>query len=150
MEHPAPHPHHPPHHTEPENPNKTRNALIGTGVVALAGLAAVLYFFAPEPSHPLRVEVFLDKHCELIDSAFIAVSEPDGARAVFDQGVAMLNTYSDSKIYVKANAAQYPGFEIQSSKTRAAPKVVITVNCSTGRVERTLDAMRQQFRSKER
>lgn len=124
--------------------------LIIGGVVIAAALALAVNYFADEATpRPMEVEVYMNKQCDLIDSAFIAVSEPDGARAGFDKGLAILKTYSTSRILVRSNPA-YPSFSYESNKVQAAPKVVISVECETGRIDRTLDAMRQQFRSRER
>lgn len=120
------------------------------GVVFAAAIAAGLNYFADEAApRPMEVEVYMNKRCEMIDGAFIAVSEPDGARANFDKGLAILKTYSNSKIMVRSNPA-YPSFSYESNKVQAEPKVVISVECETGRIDKTLDAMRQQFRSRER
>lgn len=114
------------------------------GVVA-ALIGGVIYFMSEMNSKPIRVEVSMNKRCELIDEAFIAVAEPDGATAHFEKGVAVLNTYTDSKISIKASP-RYPDFSIETGKVKAESKVVVTVNCGTDRIESTIDAMRQQFK----
>ncbi|MEY5027749.1 MAG: hypothetical protein RLZ63_64 [Pseudomonadota bacterium] len=123
--------------------------IIGGVFLAVAVAVGVNYFADEATPRPMEVEVYMNKQCELIDNAFIAVSEPDGARANFDKGLAVLKTYSNSKIQVRSNPA-YPSFSYESNKVQAASKVVISVECETGRIDRTLDAMRQQFRSRER
>ena len=123
---------------------------IFVGVVVLIALVyGVIYLTQETAPRPIEVEVYMNKRCELIDGAFIAVSEPDGARANFDKGLPVLKTYSNSKIMVRSNPA-YPSFSYESNKVQAEPKVVIPVECETGRIDKTLDAMRQQFRSRER
>lgn len=120
------------------------------GLAVLAAVAAGAYhFFGDSARRPMVVEVYMNKQCELIDGAFIAMAEPDGARANFDKGLAVLNTFSDSRIVIRANPA-YPGFSYESTKVKAGPRVVIPVQCESGRIDNTLDAMRQQFRSRER
>lgn len=123
------------------------STLIAITVVVLGGLGIYLMMENATPK-PMRVQVLLDNRCEVIDDAFMAVSEPDGARSVFIKGVAYLNTTNKAKILVKVND-KYPGFQFESGKSDAAPRVTIQVNCDTGdRTQRTLDAMKEQFKSK--
>ena len=123
------------------------STLIAITVVVLGGLGIYLMMENATPK-PMRVQVLLDNRCEVIDDAFMAVSEPDGARAVFVKGVAYLNTTNKAKILVKVND-KYPGFQFESSKSDAAPRVTIQVNCDTGdRTQRTLDAMKEQFKTR--
>jgi hypothetical protein len=123
------------------------STLIAITVVVLGGLGIYLMMENATPK-PMRVQVLLDNRCEVIDDAFMAVSEPDGARAVFVKGVAYLNTTNKAKILVKVND-KYPGFQFESGKSDAAPRVTIQVNCDTGdRTQRTLDAMKEQFKTR--
>lgn len=123
--------------------------VLGSLAVLAAVAAGAYHFFADSAPRPMVVEVYMNKQCELIDGAFIAMAEPDGARANFDKGLAVLNTRSDARIVIRANPA-YPSFSYESTKVKASPRVVIPVQCETGRIDNTLDAMRQQFRSRER
>lgn len=132
----------------PSQENPLPMVLGGLAVLLAAGGAAY-HLFGDASPQPMVVEVYMNKQCELVDGAFIAMSEPDGARANFDKGLAVLKTFSDSRIVIRANPA-YPSFSYESPKVKASPKVVIPVQCETGRIDRTLDAMRQQFRSRER
>lgn len=121
--------------------------LIAFTVVVLGGLAVFLIMENATPK-PMRVQVMLDNRCEVIDDAFMAVSEPDGAKAVFVNRVAYLNTTNKAKILVKVND-KYPGFQFESGKSDAAPRVTIQVNCDSGdRTQRTLDAMKEQFKTR--
>lgn len=123
------------------------STLIAVTVLVLGGLCIYLMMENATPK-PMRVQVLLDNRCEIIDDAFMAVSEPDGARAVFVNRVAYLNTNNKAKILVKVND-KYPGFQFESGKSDAAPRVTIQVNCDTGdRTQRTLDAMKQQFKTR--
>jgi hypothetical protein len=123
------------------------STLIGISVLVLGGLGIYVMLEMSTPK-PMRVQVVLDNRCEVIDDAFMAVSQPDGAKAVFVKGLANLNTTNKSKIYVKVND-KYPGFQFESGKADAAPKVTIQVNCDSGdRTQRTLDAMKEQFKSR--
>ncbi|MEJ6630890.1 MAG: hypothetical protein QNL09_08325, partial [Burkholderiaceae bacterium] len=63
-------------------------------VLAVLGVAAwfVLHtFFTEKAVVPMRVAVTLDNECGLVESAFMAVTD-DGASALFDRGVAQLET----------------------------------------------------------
>lgn len=123
------------------------SSLAVIAVLVLAALGIYIAIQKAEPK-PMRVLVQLDNRCELIDESFMAVSQPDGAKAVFVKGLAYLNTTNKSKILVKVND-KYPDFQFESGKKDAAPKVTIQVNCDTGdRTQRTLDAMKEQFRNK--
>lgn len=123
------------------------STLIGISVLVLGALGIYVMMEMSTPK-PMRVQVVLDNRCEVIDDAFMAVSQPDGAKAVFVKGVAQLNTTNKSKIYVKVND-KYPGFQFESGKSDAAPRVTIQVNCDSGdRTQRTLDAMKEQFKTR--
>lgn len=123
------------------------STLLALTVLVLGGLGIYLWIQNATPK-PMRVQVLLDNRCEVIDDAFMAVSEPDGKKSVFVKGVAYLNTTNKAKILVKMND-KYPGFNFESGKSDAAPRVTIQVNCDTGdRTQRTLDAMKEQFRNK--
>lgn len=123
------------------------STLIGISVLVLGALGIYVMMEMSTPK-PMRVQVVLDNRCEVIDDAFMAVSQPDGAKAVFVKGVAQLNTTNKSKIYVKVND-KYPGFQFESGKSDAAPRVTIQVNCDSGdRTQRTMDAMKDQFKTR--
>lgn len=123
------------------------SVLIAITVLVLGGLGIFLWMENTKPQ-AMRVQVLLDNRCETIDEAFMAVSEPDGAKANFVKGVAYLNTTNKAKIVVKVSD-KYPGFQFESGRSDAAPRVTIQVNCDTGdRTQRTLDAMKEQFKSR--
>jgi hypothetical protein len=113
-----------------------------------ASVLAWMYYDRHVDSKPLKVQVFLDNRCELFDDAFMAVSEPDGRRSYFDKGVAILETSSRSRIFVKSSD-RYPDFHFESSRFKAESKVVITTQCGD-RIDQTLDAMREQFKNRQR
>jgi hypothetical protein len=117
-------------------------------VAAVGGLFIAFYWLQPAAPTPLRVTVELDNQCELVDDAFMAVSEPDGQRAYFANRVAILETRSDAYVAVRASD-RYPGVAYESSRVSAASNLRFTVNCGLSeRVERTLDALRDRFQSK--
>ncbi len=107
-----------------------------------------MYYDRNVEAKPLKVEVLLDNRCELFDEAFMAVSEPDGRRSHFDKGVAILETTTRSRIFVKSSD-RYPAFQFETSRYAAQPRVVITTQCGD-RIDRTMEAMREQFKNRPR
>lgn len=123
------------------------SVLIAVSVLVLGGLGIFLWIDNAKPQ-AMRVQVLLDNRCETIDEAFMAVAEPDGTQADFVKGVAYLNTTNKAKIMVKVSD-KYPGFQFESGRSDAAPRVTIQVNCDSGdRTQRTLDAMKEQFKTR--
>lgn len=137
----------------PAAPASSWGGWVLAGLLAAGGGAGIGWWIVAsqaERDAPLRVQVTLVNRCELIDSAFMVVSEPDGARATFDRGVAFLDTRKSSRVYLTVND-KYPGFHFESPKKDAAPSVVLVADCGlSDRVDRTIDAMRDQFRARER
>lgn len=122
----------------------------GAVVLVAAAIGGTLWFVKPKNPDYIEVQVTLDNRCELIDDAFMAVASPSGAKATFDKGLAILRVPPDSKIHVKSND-KYPAFSFETSKYDAEPRMVITANCGMGeRIDRTLDALKKQFKSRER
>ena len=123
------------------------STLVAITVLVLGGLGIFVMMENAKPK-AMQVQVLLDNRCETIDDAFMAVAEPGGTKAPFVKGVAYLNTTNKAKIVVRVND-KYPGFQFESGKSDAAPRVTIQVNCDTGdRTQRTLDAMKDQFKSR--
>lgn len=117
-------------------------------IVAVMGVVSWVYYQKNIEAKPMKVRVMLDNRCELFDDAFMAVSEPDGRRSHFDKGVAILETTSRSRIFVKSSD-RFPSFQFETGRQKAAPTVVITTNCGD-RIDRTMDAMREQFKNRQR
>jgi hypothetical protein len=115
---------------------------------ATAGLTWWLVDAQRQETESIRVEVLLDNRCGLVDDAFMAASEPDGATANFQNGVAVIKTFKGSRVYLKAND-RYPGFGFESGRQAAAPRVVLVADCGT-RVDRALESLREQFRAPSR
>ncbi len=112
--------------------------------VLLAGGAGVYWWFQPEPSTPIMVQVKIDNHCEVANEAFMAISEPDGAKAYFNGDLALLRTRSNSKVYVRSSD-KYPAFYFESPRVDAAKKITIKTECQPERVQRTLESLKKQF-----
>ncbi len=122
----------------------------GAVVLVAAAIGGTLWFVKQKNPDYIEVQVTLDNRCELIDDAFMAVASPSGAKATFDKGLAILRVPPHSKIYVKSHD-KYPAFSFETSKYDAEPRMVITANCGMGeRIDRTLDALKKQFKSRER
>jgi hypothetical protein len=112
--------------------------------VLLASGVGLYWWFQPEPSEPMMVQVKIDNHCEVVNEAFMAISEPDGAKAYFNGDLALLHTRSNSKVYVRSSD-KYPAFYFESPRVDAARKVTIKTECQPERIQRTLDALKKQF-----
>jgi hypothetical protein len=118
-------------------------------VLLLGGLAfGGWYWSTQRAAEPMQVRVLLDNRCELFDDAFMAVSVPDGQRAYFLKGEAVLNTRSDARVMVRSSD-RFPDFHIETGTFRAAPQVVITVRCGD-RIDTTIESMREQFKGSQR
>lgn len=110
----------------------------------LTGGIGLYWWFQPEPSEPLLVQVRLENHCEVINEAFMAISEPDGAKAYFSGDLALLRTRSTSKVYVRSSD-KYPAFYFESPRVDAAKQVTIKTECQPERIQRTLESLKKQF-----
>ena len=115
------------------------------GMLVVGGLVlGGIYLVSMRQASSLQVRVLLDNRCELFDDAFMAVSVPDGQRAYFVKGVAILNTRSDARVMVRSSD-RFPDFDMETGTVKAAPEVVIVTRCGD-RIDRTMDAMREQFK----
>ena len=139
--------------TRPKASKPKTDSTLSTVVSSLVGLTVVLgggaglYFWTlPQPSQPITVQVQLDNRCEVLNEAFMAVAEPYGTKSYFTGHIAVLATKSDAKIYVRSSD-KYPSFYFESPRVDAAKKVTIKTICDGGqRIERTLDALKEQFK----
>lgn len=139
------HPHPVKHASSSDDTVQTVLTTLISVVVLLGGAVGLYFWLQPDPVHPLSVQVKLDNRCDVINEAFMAASEPDGAKAYFDGGLALLQTRSDAKIYVRSSD-KFPAFYYESPRVEAASKVTIKVVCDGGeRIERTLNALKKQF-----
>lgn len=136
--------------TPPPDNSQLWSLVGGAVVLVAAAIGGTLWFVDRKNPDYIEVQVTLDNRCELIDDAFMAVASPSGAKATFDKGLAVLHVPPNAKIYVKSND-KYPAFSFETSKYDAEPRMVITANCGMGeRIDRTLDALKKQFKSRER
>ena len=130
--------------------NPTYSLLQVMGALSAAGVLAwaiLHYALAPEPAPtPMAVEVRLNNQCEIIDDAFMATAT-DGAKAPFQNGVAILETRSDAQVWIR-NSYKYPKFGFETLKVQAQPVLTIATKCQpSNHLDTTMDAMRQQFKS---
>jgi len=113
-------------------------------IVLAAGGAGLYWWLQPELSTPITVQVKIDNHCEVVNEAFMAISEPDGAKAYFSGDLALLRTRSTSKVYVRSSD-KYPAFYFESPRVDAAKQVTIKTECQPERIQRTLESLKKQF-----
>jgi hypothetical protein len=117
-------------------------------ILVAAGVLSWVYYDRKIVTKSVKVMVYIDNRCELVDEAFMAVSDFDGQRAYFEKGVAVLETNSRSRIFIKSSD-RFPDFHFETGKHKAEPKVVITTNCGD-RIDQTMDAMREQFKNRQK
>ena len=117
--------------------------VILAAVLVIVAVLSWMYYDLRLHSKPLKVEVFLDNRCELFDEAFVAVAEPDDRRSHFDKGVAILETTTRSRIFVRSSD-RFPDFQFETSRFPAQPRLVITAECGN-RPHRSREARCEHF-----
>ncbi len=117
--------------------------LVGMTVLLVGGVG-VYWLFQPAPVVPMTVQVKIDNRCGLTNDAFMAVSEPDGARAHFSGDLALLDTRSNSRIYVRSSD-NYPAWSYESPPAKAAEEVTIKTVCQTNHFHGSLDSLKKRF-----
>ena len=117
-------------------------SLVGFVVLAVAMGFAFMQWSDNTPK-PITSVIRLNNQCGLIDDAFLAAST-DGARVEFANGVAVLKTMSNERVFLKSNP-KYPGFGFETPPVKVKTDMTITAQCSN--VDRTIDAMREQFKT---
>lgn len=123
---------------------KNSLALGAGGLVLLVALVFAFLQWRDNSPQPLRATIKLQNQCGLIDDAFVVVST-DGASAEFVNGVAVLQTRSDQRVYLKASS-RYPAFGFESPPVRVKERMTLAAQCSS--TDRTIEAMREQFEKK--
>jgi hypothetical protein len=123
------------------------NAVL-VGLLGFAALTVALFFaflqWRDNRPQLIQVSIQLNNQCGLIDNAFVVVST-DGAVAEFVKGVATMSTRSDQRVFLKSSP-KYPAFAFESPPVRVKPSMILDAQCSS--VDRTIDAMREQFERK--
>lgn len=93
---------------------------------------------------PIQSTIRLNNQCGMIDQAFVAMST-DGRRAEFSNGVAILRTMTNERVFL-SSSPKYPAFGFESPPTAVKENMTLTAQCSS--VDRTIDALREQFQKK--
>lgn len=93
---------------------------------------------------PIQSTIRLNNQCGLIDDAFVATST-DGRRAEFSNGVAILRTMTNERVFL-SSSPKYPAFGFESPPVQVKENMTLTAQCSS--VDRTIDALREQFQKK--
>lgn len=93
---------------------------------------------------PIQITIRLNNQCGMIDQAFVAMST-DGRRAEFSNGVAILRTMTNERVFL-SSSPKYPAFGFESPPTAVKENMTLTAQCSS--VDRTIDALREQFQKK--
>ncbi len=125
---------------EETNWNLILVSLLGLIVLAVAMGFAFMQWSDKTPK-PITSVIRLNNQCGLIDDAFLATST-DGRQVEFANGVAVLKTMSDERVFLKNNP-KYPGFGFETPPVKVQEDMTLTAQCSN--VDRTIDAMREQF-----
>lgn len=123
------------------------NLILTTLLLVLALVVAMGFAYrqwlnsAPKP---IQSTIRLNNQCGMIDQAFVAMST-DGRRAEFSNGVAILRTMTNERVFL-SSSPQYPAFGFESPPTAVKENMTLTAQCSS--VDRTIDALREQFQKK--
>jgi hypothetical protein len=125
--------------------DETNWNLILMAVLAFLVLAVAFGFaykqWSDNTPKPIVAMIRLNNQCGLIDDAFMAAST-DGRRVEFANGLAVLKTMSNERVFLKSNP-KYPAFGFESPPVKVKENMTLTAQCSN--VDRTIDAMREQF-----
>lgn len=121
--------------------------LILVSLMAFLVLAVAMGFafmqWSDNTPKPITSVIRLNNQCGLIDDAFLATST-DGRQVEFANGVAVLKTMTNERVFLKSNP-KYPAFGFESPPVKVQEDMTLTAQCSN--VDRTIDAMREQFKS---
>jgi hypothetical protein len=128
--------------------DETNWNLILMTLLALVLLAVAMGFafkqWSDNVPRPITSIIRLNNQCGLLDEAFLAAST-DGRRVEFANGVAVLQTMTNERVFLKSNP-KYPAFGFESPPVTVKENMTLTAQCSN--VDRTIDAMREQFQKK--
>lgn len=125
--------------------DETNWNLILMALLAFVVLAVAMGFafkqWSDNTPKPITSVIRLNNQCGLVDEAFMAAST-DGRRVEFANGVAVLQTMTNERVFLKSNP-KYPAFGFESPPVKVKESMTLTAQCSN--VDRTIDAMREQF-----
>lgn len=133
---------------KPKIQDETNWNLILTSLLLLLALAVAMGFayrqWLNSAPKPIQSTIRLNNQCGMIDQAFVAMST-DGRRAEFSNGVAILRTMTNERVFL-SSSPKYPAFGFESPPTAVKENMTLTAQCSS--VDRTIDALREQFQKK--
>ena len=94
----------------------------------------------------IKVNVTLQNNCELIDSAFMVSTYPNGKKAYFENKKAVMYLKRSSKIHLQAND-KYDGFHYSSVPVKVKSNLILEANCTEeGRLEDIFKSFEKQFK----
>ena len=119
--------------------------VVGVGVLLVGAIVGYQFWKSGAQPEIIKAVVYLDNRCQITDDAFMVYAEPNGATSHFSSGRAEVLVPVNGRLIVKSSP-RYPGFKYETHKHMVQqPYTVITTNCGD-HIDRTLDAMREQFR----
>ena len=92
------------------------------------------------------MKVELINNCHVLDDAFMVMLQPSGRTAFFKEKVAEIYVSSKDQVRLAASS-KFPGFAYDGDFVDVATNVKLIADCeSPDRIERTLDALKDQFK----
>lgn len=133
---------------KPKKQDNTDWSLALKSLLLLLALAVAMGFayrqWLNSAPKPIQSTIRLNNQCGMIDQAFVAMST-DGRRAEFSNGVAILRTMTNERVFL-SSSPKYPAFGFESPPTAVKENMTLTAQCSS--IDRTIDALREQFQKK--
>lgn len=121
--------------------------VVGVGTLVVAGVVGYQFWKSGAEPEIIKAVVYLDNRCQIMDDAFIVYAEPNGATSHFSSGKAEVMVPTNGRLIVKSSP-RYPAFKYETHKHMVQqPYTVITTTCGD-HIDKTLDAMREQFRQR--
>ena len=125
----------------------SKSFLIFTVVIAFVSFVG--WFILQHQKHEnevIKVNVTLQNNCELIDSAFMVSTYPNGKKANFENKKAVMYLKRSSKIHLQAND-KYEGFHYSSVPVKVKSNLILEANCTEeGRLEDIFKSFEKQFK----
>ena len=118
-------------------------------VFLLLSILVLIFFIFKQQQYKnqvIKVDIFLQNNCELIDSAFMVSTFPEGRNAYFENKKAVMYLKRSSRIQLQASN-KYEGFHYSSVPVEVDKNVVLEANCTEeGRLKDIFDSFKEQFR----
>ena len=94
----------------------------------------------------IKVDIFLQNNCELIDAAFMVSSYPEGNTSYFENKKAIMYLKRSSKVQLQASN-KYEGFHYSSVPVNVENNLVLEANCTEeGRLQDIFKSFKEQFK----